>query len=80
MNKPSRTEKSKAILASVEETVQPPVRALLENGLVPALVKQYLTANAIAGEITGSNHERSRKKQKVRTPDVDGQIKKSKRS
>jgi hypothetical protein len=80
MSKPSRTEKSKAMLPSVEETVQPAVRALLENGLVPALVKQYLTANAPAREITESNHERSRKKQKVRTPEVGGQIKKSKRS
>jgi hypothetical protein len=79
MSKPSRTEKSEAILPSVEERVAPAVKSLLENVLVPALVKQYLAANPIGGEITESNHERSRKKPKVRTPDVEREMEKAKR-
>jgi hypothetical protein len=79
MSEPSRKEKSAAILPSVEQQVHPAVKALLENVIVPALVKQYLTANAIGGEITESNHEQSHKKPELEKPDGERKIEKAKR-
>jgi hypothetical protein len=51
---PPEPGKSKVPLRSDEHEVNPAVKSWLQNVLIPAMVKRYLEANIVNGNVTSS--------------------------